>query len=76
MSDSNPATNAGSFSGGTAASSMNAIGLAGPARPVRSERPALRTAQIRFISALVWQINVRSPSCFVASIASRSATSP
>ena len=32
---------------------MNATGLAGPGRPVRSERPALRIDQTRFISRLV-----------------------
>ena len=75
MIDSSPATYSGNCAGRTAASSINATGLAGPGRPVRSERPALRIAQTRFISASFAQIKVRSPSFRAESVASRSGTS-
>src|SRR5438094_8037810 len=62
MIDRSPRTYSGNWAGRTAASSINATGLAGPMQPVKSESPDLRTDQTKFICAESVRIFVRNPS--------------
>src|SRR6266550_9120451 len=74
MIDFKPRTYSGNCAGRTAASSMNATGLAGPMHPVKSDKPDLRTDQTMFMCAGSLTIFVRSPIFLDCKTDKRSAT--